>query len=139
MGNQIKIFLSVLVSLAVIDLLWIGMIAQRFYVQQFGLMGRISDGKFAVIYWAVIVDYLILAFGITTFALPKVMAEHSWSMAFIWGALLGLTVYGVYDITNHATLIHWPLALTLVDMAWGTFLCGAVTVIGKLIRDRLLS
>jgi uncharacterized membrane protein len=33
-------------------------------------------------------------------------------------------VYGVYDLTNRAILQHWPLLLTLVDIAWGCSLCG---------------
>lgn len=140
MGTQLKIYFTVFLSLLVVDYLWIGLIAQKFYVQQFGPVGRITaDGKFDVVLWAAIAVYVILAFGITAFVLPKVMAEHSWSMAFIWGALYGLTVYGVYDMTNHATLNHWPLTLAFVDMAWGTFLGGAVSVIAKLVRDNLFS
>jgi uncharacterized membrane protein len=140
MATQLKIYCTVFVSLVAIDYMWIGMIAQRFYVQQFGLLGRITgEGKFAVILWAAGAVYLLLALGITGFVLPKVMPEHSWSMAFIWGALYGLTVYGVYDMTNLATLIHWPLSLAFVDMAWGTFLGGAVSVIAKFVRDRLLA
>lgn len=132
-------FVIHLIALAVVDFLWIGMLAQKFYVEQFGPVGRIADGKFQVIYWAAVMVYLLLAFAITAFALPKVMPEHSWTTAFIWGALLGLSVYGVYDMTNHATLTHWPLKLAFVDMAWGGFLCGVVTVIGKLLRDRWIS
>jgi uncharacterized membrane protein len=36
--------------------------------------------------------------------------------------------FGVYDLTNYATLDRWPLALTVVDMAWGACVCAAVTV-----------
>ncbi len=36
-------------------------------------------------------------------------------------ALLGLTAFGVCDLTNLATLRGDSLALTVVDMAWGGF------------------
>ncbi|MGE3260980.1 MAG: DUF2177 family protein [Bacteriovoracia bacterium] len=140
MVTQLKLFFAVLVSLAIVDFLWIGLIAQKFYVQQFGPVGRITaDGKFDVVLWAAIAVYVILAFGITVFVLPKVLAGDSWSLAFIWGALYGLTVYGIYDMTNHATLNHWPLTLAFVDMAWGTFLGGIIAVIGKYLRDSWLA
>ena len=42
----------------------------------------------------------------------------------------GLVGYGVYDLTNQATLKTWPLALTLVDMAWGAFLTGLAALAG---------
>lgn len=35
------------------------------------------------------------------------------------GALLGLVAYATYDLTNQATLKHWPVSLTLIDIAWG--------------------
>jgi uncharacterized membrane protein len=41
------------------------------------------------------------------------------------GALFGL-VYGVYDLTNLATLRDWRVTLTLVDIAWGTCACAVV-------------
>ena len=44
--------------------------------------------------------------------------------AFAVGATLGFSMYGLYDLTNFATLKGYTLEMTLVDMAWGTFLCG---------------
>jgi uncharacterized membrane protein len=39
--------------------------------------------------------------------------------AVINGGLLGLICYATYDLTNQATLKHWPVSLTLIDIAWG--------------------
>jgi len=44
--------------------------------------------------------------------------------AFAVGATLGFSMYGLYDLTNFATLKGYTLEMTLVDMAWGTFLSG---------------
>ena len=44
-----------------------------------------------------------------------------------WGGLFGLVVYGVYDMTNMATLERWPVRMVWVDICWGCFLCGATT------------
>ncbi len=38
------------------------------------------------------------------------------------GALLGLAMYGIYDLTNYATLTRYTLQFALTDVAWGTFL-----------------
>lgn len=53
------------------------------------------------------------------------------------GAILGLAAYGTYDITNLATLRNWPLAMSLVDMAWGTLLT-ALTAAGGYLTARIL-
>ncbi|MGO8654949.1 DUF2177 family protein, partial [Rhizobium ruizarguesonis] len=45
---------------------------------------------------------------------------------------LGLAAYGTYDITNLATLRNWPLAMSLVDMAWGTLLTALTAAGGYL-------
>ena len=42
------------------------------------------------------------------------------------GAFLGAVMYGLYDLTNYATLVHYPLRYMLTDMAWGIFLCAVV-------------
>ena len=58
--------------------------------------------------------------------------------AIAWGALFGLVVYGVYDLTNRAVLEKWPMRLTLADIAWGCVLCAATSAIMRLV-DRWLA
>jgi len=38
------------------------------------------------------------------------------------GAALGFSMYGLYDLTNYATLDKYPLWFTVTDIAWGTIL-----------------
>jgi uncharacterized membrane protein len=38
------------------------------------------------------------------------------------GALLGFCMYGLYDLTNYATLSRYTLSFALTDMSWGTLL-----------------
>lgn len=54
------------------------------------------------------------------------------------GALLGLLAYGTYDMTNMATLRDWPVAMSVVDMAWGCLLTFVSAVAGFWIA-RILS
>ena len=42
------------------------------------------------------------------------------------GAAFGFITYATYDLTNLATLRDWPIALTVVDLAWGTARGGVV-------------
>ena len=51
------------------------------------------------------------------------LASGSWKTALLHGALFGLVAYATYDLTNLATLRDWPVALSVVDLLWGT---GAV-------------
>ena len=54
---------------------------------------------------------------------------NSLGTALIYGCLFGFFTYSTYDLSNYATLRNWSLALTVVDIVWGTILAGfAATV-----------
>lgn len=103
----------------VIDMLWLGFVARNLYTQQIGhLLGPVN--------WiAAISFYLIFLVGLVYFAIQPGMAGPL-LRAIMLGALFGFFTYATYDLTNLATLKDWPLFITFVDMAWGTFLGGAV-------------
>lgn len=42
----------------------------------------------------------------------------------LFGAIIGLTGYGTYNLTNLATLKNWPSQLAALDIAWGTVASG---------------
>ncbi|WP_236627816.1 DUF2177 family protein [Caulobacter sp. B11] len=48
--------------------------------------------------------------------------ENSWSRLLFNAAVFGFCAYATYDLTNQATLKVWSTTITVVDMAWGTFL-----------------
>lgn len=118
-----KVFAANLAYLLVVDFIWLGLIASSLYTSRMTAVGRFGpDGKLQIIYWAGFGVYLILALALTVFVYPKI--EGNAFNALLFGAMMGFTVYGVYDLTNHATLKEWPLSLMAIDMAWGTFLCA---------------
>jgi len=86
---------------------------------------------------AAISFYLLFVVGLIVFAILPAIQKHSWIQALLLGALLGLISYATYDLTNLATLKDWPLLVTIVDMFWGAFLGGAVSLISYLICIKL--
>lgn len=65
--------------------------------------------------------YLIYFVGIVVFAVMPAARNEAWGSAVLLGGLLGLVAFSTYDLTNLATINRWPLTVTVVDMAWGTF------------------
>ena len=61
----------------------------------------------------------------------------SWSQAATLGALFGFFTYATYDLTNLATVKNWPLAIVVVDILWGVFLCAAVATLSYAIAKWL--
>lgn len=82
--------------------------------------------------------YMLYAIGLTVLIiLPALTHNYSLAKVFALGLLFGLVAYGAYDLTNHTTMRGWPLAMTLVDMAWGTVLTGLVAVIAAFITKAI--
>lgn len=121
--KEAKLFLWVFSLLVAFDALWIGVFAKNFYRSQIGELFR------ATICWpAAITVWVLLAAGLIFFVLPRAFLATTLH-AFLYGAFYGLIVYGVYDLTNFAMLAHWPVAVTIVDVAWGSFVHGILTVL----------
>lgn len=124
--------IGVAIAFAAIDLLWLGVIAKPFYSAQ---LGDLRADQFNIP--AAIGFYVMIVAGVTIFALKPAFAEGSLMTAATYGALFGFFAYATYDLTNLATLRNWPVALTFVDMVWGTFLTSAAASSGYLLASKL--
>jgi uncharacterized membrane protein len=112
-----KTFLIALAGFVVLDGAWLGVLMKSFYRDQLSAIARMKDGGFAPIWVAAAPVYVLLAIGVAVFVAPR--SGDAWAAA-KYGALFGLVVYGVYDLTNYSTLTQYPLAITVVDICWGT-------------------
>lgn len=81
--------------------------------------------------------YLLYAAGIVALAVNPALDGGNWVNALIAGAILGLSAYGTYDMTNLSTLRGWSLTVSLVDVAWGTLLTATAATGGYLITKWL--
>ncbi|HQN95913.1 MAG TPA: DUF2177 family protein [Thermoanaerobaculales bacterium] len=120
----VKLYAVALPTFLVIDLVWLGVVARPFYQGEMGHLMR------AQVNWAAaIAFYLLFVAGIVVLAVWPAVERQSFAHALALGALLGLVTYAAYDLTNLATLEGFPLRVALVDLAWGTVLCAAVSAI----------
>ena len=90
------------------------------------------QGSPLTIRWApAVLVYVLIVGAVWFFAVRETKTVED---AGLKGGLLGLAMYGVYDLTNYATLSKYPLTFAVSDMAWGTFLCASVAAVGVLAR-----
>ncbi len=118
-------FVATAALLAVLDLAWLGFIMAGFYNEH--LRHLLADG---VAWLPAIAFYLLYTAGLYLFAILPAVREGKARRAATLGVLLGLLAYGTYDLTNQATLEDWPFVVTIVDMAWGAVLTGALATFG---------
>ena len=103
---------AALVVLGVLDGVWLGFIARDFYSREIGDLMAAEVRKIPAA-----VFYLGYPAGLVALALQPL--PQTLALAATRAALFGLVAYGVYDLSNMATLRHWGVKLVLVDMAWG--------------------
>jgi uncharacterized membrane protein len=106
--------------LGVLDGLWLGIIAREWIFQQLGELRR-SDVQIG----PAVAFYLLYSAGLGFFAVAPALASGDWMKAAMLGGFLGMIAYGTYDLTNWAVIKNWPVAMSLVDIVWGTVLSAA--------------
>jgi uncharacterized membrane protein len=119
--KAVRTYLITVPIFFVVDLIWLGFLARDFYQRRLGYLMRPQ-----VNWSAAILFYLIFIVGIVFFAVKPALEAQSPLRALVYGALFGFFTYATYDLTNLATVRDWPVIVTVVDLIWGTVLCGAV-------------
>ncbi|MBX3039028.1 MAG: DUF2177 family protein [Anaerolineales bacterium] len=118
---NLKLYFITLITFLAIDSFWLGLVAPSFYRSQIRhLMADNANFLAAGIF------YLLYIYGLLFFVVDPAVKKSD-SNYLIRGALFGLITYATYDLTNFATLRDWTLLVTVVDMVWGTILCGVTT------------
>ena len=102
-----------LAVVGVLDGLWLGWLAKSFYQEQLGAL--MTDSVRIV---PAAIYYFGFPLAIVYLAL---VPATSLGEAVLRSAVLGLAAFGVYDMTNLATLRGYTVLMAVVDMAWGTF------------------
>ena len=125
----LKLYVVTLVVFLAIDFTWLGLIAKKMY-------DAWMSGFDRTIRWIPAMGvYLLLVLGIVLLIVPQ--SKGNPLSAFIFGGVFGLVSYGVYDLTNLATLTAWSPTMAIVDLAWGAVLCGTVSAVSTYLFSKL--
>ena len=119
-------------AFGILDALWLTQMFSRLYQPALGPIlapGLRLDAAFAF--------YLMYVTGLVLLAVrPTVLAGGGPKAAALRGASLGAFAYATYDLTNQATLAVWPVHVSVIDIAWGTFASATASAAGALAWSR---
>lgn len=94
-------------------------------------IARVQSSSMRVSWPAAVACYAVL-FGAAWYlvlrpvaVLPRRQGPQEWKTVFKKASVLALAVYGVYNLTNAATLQQYSKRVALVDTAWGVFAMNA--------------
>lgn len=81
------------------------------------MIADIQGSHFELRLFPAIGVYILLSFALHYFVIKQ-------SRTVIDAALLGLVIYGVFDLTNAALFKKYKVLPALIDMVWGAILFG---------------
>lgn len=119
-------------AFGVLDALWLTQMFERLYKPALGPL--LAPGLRLEAAGAF---YLMYVTGLVLLAVrPAVLAGGGPKAAALRGAGLGAFAYATYDLTNQATLAVWPVHVSVIDIAWGTFASAMASAAGALAWSR---
>lgn len=118
-------FLVTLIVFVVMDAVWLALVALKVFRNQLGDILRPEP-----MLGAVIAFYLIYTYGLVTLAVRPSIVARSMTVAATKGAVLGLTAYATFDLTNLAVIKGWTLELAAIDIAWGVAVSAVASMAG---------
>jgi uncharacterized membrane protein len=121
MYNPLLIVSAIL--LVVIDSIYLNLIKGYFAKQ----IQNVQGTPLKINYVGAAICYIFLIIGLNYFIIKP---NRSVQDAF----LLGLVIYGTYELTNYALFKSWSLLTVIIDTLWGGSLFALTTYIVKMLR-----
>ncbi len=130
MNRYAVLYLATMVVFLILEFLFLGIVARRFFTSQVGEM--LGEIKLA----PAILFYLLYVAGVLIFVSAPV--EARWQSTLLYGALFGVVCYATFDLTSLALLKHWTWAVAVVDISWGAFATAISATTGLLITNQIV-
>ena len=125
MNTNVLVLISAIL-VVIIDSFYLQLTKNHFSMQ----VKRVQNSPLKIEMTSAILCYIFIIFGINYFIIRK---RRSVTDAF----LLGLVIYGIFELTNKAILKDWMWSSVVIDTLWGGTLFALVTYLTYLI-DKLI-
>lgn len=133
MAKIIKLYLLTLVVFLGLDSIWLSQIAPKLYKHYIGFL--LADNPNLI---AALAFYLLFAAGMVYLALLPALKKKSLATGILNAATLGLVCYATFDLTNLSVIKNWPVAISLIDMLWGTVLSTISIIVAYKISEKFI-
>ena len=113
-----KKFLMLLFVVLLLDMIYISLISKTFKK----MIENIQKTRFKLNYTSAALCYIFIVIQLYVFIIQN---NESIQKAF----LLGFTTYGIYELTNLATITQWNVPIAIMDTIWGGILYALTSYI----------
>lgn len=118
--KTMKSFLLGATSMLLFDMVYLSNVKPQWQ----SMISNIQKSKMELKLHSAIIVYLLMSFALYYFIiLPKRSVFDA--------AILGMVIYGVFDMTNHALFKNYNLTTGIIDVVWGAILFASSAFIVK--------
>lgn len=117
--NDIKYIFIFSVILLVIDIAWIYFAIRNKFIDMIKGIQK-SDLKFKIV--PAIFAYILMIVLFYHFIIKE-------KRSVVHAVILGICTYGIYDMTNYATIDNWSMNFAIIDTLWGGAVVGITTAV----------
>jgi len=116
----LKVVLAAAVIFILLDMLWIGILASKFYTNHLGYLAELNNGKITFKLPVGILVQFIISLGLSAVIIMALQLDNRMLVAMLVGACAGFVIYFTYDFTNYSFVKNWSLFVSVIDVLWGT-------------------
>lgn len=131
MRRSFLVYAATLLAFLAMDAAWLTFVAIDKFRAQLGDVMRPDP-----VISAAFVFYPLYALGLLLLAVKPGIEQNSLSKAAFAGALVGLTAYATFDLTNLIIIRGWTVALAALDVTWGVVVSAAASFVGAIVGSR---
>jgi uncharacterized membrane protein len=111
--------LSVIIFV-ILDLFWLSVVARGIYFKHMGYLAVIENGRIMFNLPVGLSVQVIIALGLAVFVSLALLVQNTLGTAIVMGVFSGFVLYCTYDLTNLSFVRGYPVAITVIDIIWGT-------------------
>lgn len=139
MEISIKNFIITFIVFLLIDSIWLSISGFHWNKMVQNITGeQMNDTslKKIISFSAGSTAYLFLALGILVLVVSRINSDNAWNDAVFYGSIFGLSVYGVFDLTNMVLFgPKYNIILGIMDIVWGVI----VSVLSSYVTVKVLT
>lgn len=125
--KMLAVYLAGYTTIVIGDYIWLGNVAKNFTIREFGPLISVTNGSIDIRLGVGLLAWAVIAALVYVSVIHSGLA-NSYGSALGYGAIIGFLSYAMYDLTNLTFLKWYSVMFTIVDISWGTFLCGMIAL-----------
>jgi len=118
-------YIATIIIVLIADFIWLYLNKNNYN----SLVTKVQGSTIQLNFIGGALSYLFLIIGLFVFSIPMITNEYNKNkkqslllLSMLYGGVLGLVIYGVFNTTNIAIFKDYDIYVAIIDTTWGFFI-----------------